>query len=195
MTASPDTKPDFAWLDVATRQLSPIMPADGGLNPQLSPDGKQIAFHVIDEGGVLNVWTQVLGSGSRKQVTFDAEAISYPAWSPDGRTLAIEIKRGDHTHVGVVPKDGGPVEMLVTAQGQSWPHSWAPDNDRIAFAGERDGVWNIYTVSRSTKEVRQITNFTSVNGYVRYPSWSPTRSLIVFVRAEHRGILWTLKLP
>ena len=62
----------------------------------------------------------------------------------------MEIKRGDSTHIGVVPRGGGPVEQLTNARGQSWPHSWAPDNDRIAFAGQRDGVWNVYTVSRRT---------------------------------------------
>jgi Tol biopolymer transport system component len=87
------------------------------------------------------------------------------------------------------------VEPLVTARGQSWPFSWAPDNDRIAFAGSRDGVWNVYSVSRTTKAVRQLTNFTSVEGYVRYPSWSKTRDAIVFERAEQRGSIWTAKLP
>jgi hypothetical protein len=43
--------------------------------------------------------------------------------------------------------------------------------------------------------VRQITDFTSVEGYVRYPSWSRTRQAIVFERAEQLGSLWTVKLP
>ena len=96
--------------------------------------------------------------------------------------------------MGVVSRDGGPVELIVTERGQSWPFSWAPDNDRIAFAGARDGVWNIYAVSRKTKKVRQLTDFNSVEGYVRYASWSPARPTIVFERAEQRGILWTAKL-
>jgi len=194
-TDSHEGNPGLAWLDVATRQLWEIGPANGAQNVRLSPDGKQIAFHVIDEGGVLNLWTQPVDGGPRTQITFDAEAMSYPTWSPDGTTLAVEIKRGDDTQIGVVPKDGGPVELLVTSPGQSWPHSWAPDNDRIAFAGARDGVWNIYTVSRTTKEVRQLTDFTSVEGYVRYPSWSRSRPSMVVVRGEQRGSLWTVKLP
>ena len=68
-----------------------------------------------------------------------------------------------------------PVEMLVTERGQSWPFSWSADNEHIVFAGSRDAVWNVYTVSRRTKAIRQITDFTSVEGYVRYPSWSRTR--------------------
>jgi Tol biopolymer transport system component len=186
----------FGWLDIVTRTLAPAsISADGVLSAHLSPDGREIAFHVIDEGGVINVWRQAIDGGPRKQVTFDSEAMSYPIWSPDGQSIVVEIKRGDHTHIGIVSKDGGPVELLVTERGQSWPFSWAPDNDRIAFAGSRDGVWNIYTISRKTKVVRQLTDFNSVEGYVRYPSWSHTREAIVFERAEQRGSLWTVKLP
>ncbi len=188
-------KLSFAWLDIGTRQLTPLpVNGDGALSPSLSPDGRQIAFHVIDEGGVINVWTQAVDGGPRTQVTFDDEAMSYPAWSPDGQSIVVEIKRGDDTRIGIVSKDGGNVEMLVSERGQSWPFSWAPDNDRIVFAGSRDGVWNIYTVSRKTKAVRQLTDFTSVEGYVRYPSWSRTRDTVVFERAEQRGSLWTARL-
>ena len=189
-------KLSFGWLDIATRQLTPVaISGHGVLSPVLSPDGRELVFHVIDEAGVINVWRQAIDGGPRKQVTFDGEAMSYPTWSPDGQSVVVEIKRGDHTHIGIVSKDGGPVEMLVTERGQSWPFSWAPDGDRIAFAGSRDGVWNIYSVSRKTKDVRQVTDFASVEGYVRYPSWSRTRDSIVFERAEQRGSLWTVRLP
>ena len=189
-------KLSFGWLNLATRQVTPVdISADGALNFALSPDGREIAFHVIDEGGVINVWRQSIDGGPRKQVTFDTEAMSYPIWTTDGQSIVVEIKRGDHTHIGLVPKDGGPVEVLVAERGQSWPFSMSRDGDRIAFAGSRDGVWNIYSVSRKTKAVRQLTNFTSVEGYVRYPSWSHTKDAIVFERAEQRSSLWTAKLP
>ena len=122
----------------------------------------------------MNVWTQPLEGGARSQVTHDAEAVSYPVWSPDGRTLAVEIKRGDQTHVGIVPSGGGMVEPVTADVGQSWPHSWSPDGLRIAFAGERNGIWNIYSVSTTTGAVAPLTRLTSSSGWVRYPAWSPT---------------------
>jgi Tol biopolymer transport system component len=193
--ASQSRKTAFALLDVTTRKLTSLAIAAAGLlNPNISPDGHDVAFHMIGADGIMNVWTQPLEGGMRRQVTYDAEGVSSPIWSPDGRSIAVEIKRGDQAHVGVISRDGGRLETVVTESGQSWPFSWAPDNDRIAFAGERDGVWNIYTVSRKTKEIRQLTSFTSIEGYVRYPSWSRTRSTIVFVRAEQRGSLWTTKV-
>jgi len=133
--------------------------------------------------------------GTRTRIATDPEAVSYPTWSRDGQSLTVEIKRGDSTHIGVVPRGGGPVERLTDAPGQSWPHSWAPDNDRIAFAGQREGVWNVYTVSRRTRAVTQVTFFTSGAGYVRYPAWSPSGSRVVFERALESANVWTMTLP
>jgi TolB protein len=142
----------------------------------------------------MNVFTRPLDGGSAAQLTFDREAVSYPAWSPDGRYLAVEVKRGESTHLAIVPATGGAMEMLVDARGQSWPHSWSPDGERVAFAGERGGVWNVWEVSRSTKQARQLTRFTSAAGYVRYPSWSPDGRRIVFERQTPSAGVWTIQL-
>jgi Tol biopolymer transport system component/DNA-binding winged helix-turn-helix (wHTH) protein len=191
----PSGRDRLGWLDMETRRTTtiPLQPGDMR-HPRLSPDGRELAFHVIEPSGVMNVWTQPL-DGARVQVTSDGEAMSYPAWSPDGRSLAVEIKRGDRTHVGVVARTGGPVEQLTFGPGQSWPRSWAPDNDRIAFAGLRDGVWNVYSVSRSTRAITPLTHFTSASGYVRDPAWSPRGNRIVFERALRTGGVWTIATP
>jgi Tol biopolymer transport system component len=84
--------------------------------------------------------------------------------------------------------------MLVEDRGQSWPHSWAPDGDRIAFAGERGGVWNIWAVSRRTRASRPLTHFTAASGYVRYPSWSPRSGRVVFERSLRTGSVWSVVL-
>ena len=188
--------PQLAWVELASRRVTSVpVPLDGVKSLRLSPDGREIAFHKIQPDGVMNVWIRPLDGGAERQVTRDREAVSYPAWSPDGRWLAVEIKRLDHTHIGVVPADGRQsVQQLTFDAGQSWPRSWAPDNDRIAFAGQRAGVWNVFQVSRTTKTVKQLTHFTSAAGFVRYPAWSPTGARIVFERSVSVGTVWTVSL-
>jgi Tol biopolymer transport system component len=119
--------------------------------------------------------------------------MSLPVKRIDGKSLAMVIKRGDKTHAGIVSAEGGPVEQLTVDDGQSRPASFSPDNANIAFAGERGGVWNIYSVSRATKHVTQLTHFT--DGTVAAPAWSPRGNRIVFVREAWTSSLWTLKLP
>jgi Tol biopolymer transport system component/DNA-binding winged helix-turn-helix (wHTH) protein len=186
----------LAWLDAVTRRITALAVDPSGItNFGLSPDGAEIAFHLAARGGTLNVWTQRLDGGPRRQVTFDQEGIGYPQWSPDGRWLAVEIMRSGETQVGVVSRDGGPVDQLTSEPGQSWPNGWAPDNDRVVFAGERGGVWNLYAVSRRTKAVTPITRFTSVAGYVRFPAWSPRGDRIAFERATVKSSLWMARVP
>jgi Tol biopolymer transport system component/DNA-binding winged helix-turn-helix (wHTH) protein len=194
MVGEPPGPGYFAWIDLATRRLTKVGEIPGGGPPSLAPDGGRIAFHVIGPEGVMNVWTQRLEDGARRQITFDREAMSFPRWSPDGRWLAVTVKRGDQTQVGIVSAEGGEVELLTSGQGQSWPYSFSPDAEQVAFGGQREGVWNIYTVSRRTKRVTQLTRYASDAGHARFPAWSPRGNRIAFVRAEWTATLWTLKL-
>jgi Tol biopolymer transport system component len=79
-----------------------------------------------------------------------------------------------------------PCASLVGAtgplSGKSWPHSFSPSGNEIVFAGQRDGIWNIYTISTKTKVQKQLTNYSKLNVFVRYPAWSTNR--IVYEYAE-----------
>jgi dipeptidyl aminopeptidase/acylaminoacyl peptidase len=74
------------------------------------------------------------------------------------------------------------------------PASWSPDGDQIAFAGQRDGVWNVWAVSRRTRVTRQLTHFSAPSDYVSYPSWSPDGGRIAFAREIRRGSVWTVQV-
>jgi len=192
---SEETGTGVWWVDPASRRATRTEVSGSDIrSPRLSPDSQSIAFHAIDANGAMNVWTQRLDGGPRRRVTDDREAISYPVWSPDGQSLALEVKRGERTQIGVVSSAGGPIELLTAATGQSWPHSWSPDGERILYAAERDAVWNIWEVSRRTRAARQLTHFSSSSGYVRYPAWSPSGSRIVFERETYKATIWTVRL-
>jgi len=160
---------------------------------RLSPDGKQVAFNVTT-GGPINVGTIPTEGGDAKQLTFDNELMGFPSWSPDGQWLAFEMKRGEDTHIVIMPSNGGPITQLTFAKGQSWSHSWSPDGDKIAFAGFRNGTWNVWWVSRSTKQQKQLTSYTKLNSFVRYPAWSPLGDKIVYEYTETTGNIWLMEL-
>jgi Tol biopolymer transport system component/DNA-binding winged helix-turn-helix (wHTH) protein len=184
------------WVDMESRRATATGITDAAIrSTRPSPDSRSIAFHLIDADGAIDVWTQPLDGGARRRLTHDPEAASYPIWSPDGRSLAVEVKRGERTQIGVVAAEGGPIELLTDDPGQNWPHSWSPDGEHIAYAAERGGVWNIREISRRTHRSRELTHFSSSNGYVRYPSWSPRGSRIVFERETDAAAIWSVRLP
>jgi TolB protein len=160
---------------------------------RLSPDGRKIVFN-SRSSGTVNVWTVPIEGGQPKQLTFDKELAGFACWSPDGKYLAFEVKRGDDTHIAIMPSNGGTTTQLTFDHGQSWPSSWSPDGDKIAFAGLRNGFWNIWWVSRSTKQQKQITKYSKLNAYVRYPAWSPLGNQIVYEQGETTGNIWTIDL-
>jgi Tol biopolymer transport system component len=160
---------------------------------RLSPDGKTIAFNAYSDSNV-NLWSYSLESETEKQLTFDHELFGFPAWSPDGKWIAGELKRNDDTYVAIVPAEGGAPVQLNSDQGQSWTGSWSPDGNKIAFAGLRNGVWNIWWISVSTREQKQVTNYTKPNSFVRYPTWSPHGDQIVYEYSELTGNVWLADL-
>lgn len=182
--------------DVSSGKQSPLTQADINVSMpfgRLAPDGRQIAFS-SSVGGALNLWTLALADGVAKQLTFDDELMGFPSWSPDSQHIAVEVKRGDDCHIAIIPRTGGTPTQLTFARGQSWPGSWSPDGDKISFAGLRDGVWNVWWVSRRAKEERRVTNYTAPNIYVRYPAWSPRGNQIVYEYAETLGNIWMAEL-
>ena len=165
---------------------------DGIESPQMSPDASQVAFNFTKDG-IINVATMPVMGGELKQLTYDRELAGWPCWSPDGQFLAFEIERGDDTHIAIISSQGGEPVQLTFARGQSWPYSWSPDGDKIVFAGARDGVWNLWWVSRSDKSVRQLTRNTKLNVYFRYPAWSPRANQIVSEYSESRGNIYLME--
>lgn len=171
----------------------PLFELDDIENPRLSPDGQQIAFN-FTQGGVVNSATVAVTGGEPKQLTFDKELAGWASWSPDGRFLALEIKRGDDTHIAIVPSKGGEPIQLTFAPGQSWPNGWSPDGDKIVFAAARDGIWNLWWVSRSDKRTKQLTQNTKLNVYFRYPVWSPSGNRIVSEYSENKGNIYVMEI-
>jgi len=88
----------------------------------LSPDGSQVAFN-SKKGGTINIWLASLKSGETRQLTFDNELAVFPCWSPDGKWLAFELKRGDDNYLAVMLSSGSAATQLISDHGKSWPHS------------------------------------------------------------------------
>ena len=156
-------------------------------------DGKLAAF-TSQRSGTPNVWVAPVAGGELRQITFDPESMGYSCWSPDGKFLALDMKRGDSTYLMMVPAGGGDPVQLTFEPGQSWAHDWSPDGDKIVFAGLRNGIWNVWWVSRSTKIEKQVTQYRRQNVYVRYPAWSPAGNQIVYEYGETTANIWMLDL-
>ncbi|MFZ0582043.1 MAG: protein kinase [Candidatus Acidiferrales bacterium] len=83
----------LALIDVAANTESSIriFPSQPTITFPVSftPDGKNVAYRVIDKG-TDNVWMQPVDGSKGHQVTeFTTDHVRYFSWSPDGKTLAV----------------------------------------------------------------------------------------------------------
>ncbi len=162
---------------------------------RLSPDGKRFAYSSTRNGGITNIWLSSADGSEQKQLTFGKIRAAFPTWSPDGKWIVYGNTDSSGTEqTAVVSSDGGDPAQLTFDKGQSWPWDWSPDSDKILFAGQRNGIWNLYWISRTTGQQKQLTNFTKLNTYVRYPAWSPAGNQIVYEYGETTGNIWLMDL-
>jgi serine/threonine protein kinase/Tol biopolymer transport system component len=182
-------------IDLNTKRKTQLltMGESGASFAVLSPDGQHVVYN-HQTNGVINIWLAKIGSAEAKQISFGTELTGFPAWSPDGKTIAFQQQHGNDTNLFMMPVSGGPIEQLTFDAGQSWAHGWAPDGDKVLFAGNRDGIWNVWWVSRSTKKEQRVTNYSRVNSFVRYPSWSPKGDQIVYEYSETTGNIWLAEI-
>jgi Tol biopolymer transport system component len=178
-------------IDPETRQQKLVMKLDRNFGSlRLSPDGTQFVTD-LSTGGIFNLWLVDAVTGKAKQLTFDKDLCSYPVWSPDGKYIAAEVQHGEDIGIGIVPSTGGPLTQLTPYHGQQWNYSWSPDSDKIIYAKrEDDSIWNVWSVSRSTKAEKRLTHYTKINAYVRYPAMSPRGNQIVYEYTETTGNIW-----
>jgi TolB protein len=98
--------------------------------------------------------------------------------SPDGTLLAIsdQSQEDRRSRIYVVPIKGGEPK-LVTQNAPSYWHGWSPDGKTLAFCGQRDGEFDVYTISAGGGDE---TRLTSAKGLDDGPEYSPDGKYIYF---------------
>jgi TolB protein len=112
--------------------------------------------------------------------------------SPDGQSLAISDSSGSSqkSSIYIVPIGGGKPRQ-VTQYSPSYWHGWSPDGKTLAYAGQRDGEFDIYTIPVSGG---QETRLTTAKGLDDGPEYSPDGEYIYF-NSERTGSMqiWRMK--
>src|SRR5919199_3821854 len=116
-------------------------------DPQLSPDGRRLAFVVTtlseDQDEYLsNIWVVDTAGGEPRRFTTGPKRDTAPRWSPDGARLAFVSERvpQQKAQLYVMPADGGePMRLTDLRNGVAYP-VWSPDSTRLAFVS-RVGGW------------------------------------------------------
>ena len=122
-----------------------INPVVGAARAALSTSGTLVYLTGAQQGaGRFSRLVTLEPDGSSSRVLLAAGNVVSPAWSPDGRRIAAEVRsRPGQRDVGVLDVATGAFEQ-ITAEGDNANPTWSSDGRRIVFYSNRSGrraIW------------------------------------------------------
>lgn len=129
----------------AIAQIKPFKPADfykipTVSDPQLSPDGKWVAYSVSEvdtakDKRVSHLWMQSWDGKESLELTHGDEPASSPRWSPDGKYLSFissrDSKKGGQ--IWLMDRRGGEGVKLTDIKGDVGEYAWSPDGKKLVM--------------------------------------------------------------
>ena len=147
----------------------------------VSPDGKRAVvgargelFSLPAEHGVVRSLTRTSGTAER-----------YPAWSPDGETIAYFSDASGEYELTLEPADGSGEPETVTDLGAGFRYQpyWSPESEKIAFIDEAMTVRIHDVTSGETTPVEQFPNWMNHYNLSTFEvSWSPDGRWLAYSR-------------
>jgi Tol biopolymer transport system component len=172
-----------------SERLQLTAPPLSALNPQWSPDGKQIAFYGSRPGEANRLYVVPAAGGAFRQLTRGESGSSAEVdvnWSPDGASLVaggiygdVSVDEQQRLALELIDVKTKQISKLPGSQGL-WSPRWSPDERYIAALGPGLRLW-LYSVETHTR-----TQLTVIGA--GWPSWSANGEYIYF--EDNPGIDW-----
>ena len=107
-------------------------------DPQISPDGKLVAYVVSQpnlekNNSTSTIWLVPTDGGAPRQLTTTTKHDRHPRWSPDGKQLLFESDRSGSQQLWLIDVAGGEARQLTTIATDAGTGLWSPDGKSIAF--------------------------------------------------------------
>jgi TolB protein len=149
--------------------------------PNWSRDG---SYFIFNRDGLIQKIPATGGTPEKIETGFATRCNNDHGISPDGASLVIsDQSQEDHRSlVYILPVTGG-TPRRITRNAPSYWHGWSPDGKTLAFVGERNGNFDIYSIP---VEGGPETRLTTAKGLDDGPEYSPDGQFIYF-NSERTG--------
>lgn len=160
-----------------------------------SPDHSRFTYVYAPRGvEVGSLWLFDRATGERTSLGRQDHGYWSPAWSPDGKALAVCSSRTGAGEVWILPLSGGPHRLLTTQGANVAQVSWSPRHDRLAFLANSTGAYELWLVRSDGAEEKRLTDqalwidpFSTLGNRAGASlAWSPAGDRIA-VSASHRA--------
>jgi len=149
-------RPDGTGLRVITdTEQYPSMP-EAAYSPSWSPDGTRLVCEVYD-GPEANLGLLEADGSGYEMLTDDSDGNRFPAWSPDGRTIAFLCHHSQFTDLWSVDLATRTYRCHTSERvGQVTSPAWTPDSGGITVSVGRTRTAAAYTVP-ATRVIEELT--------------------------------------
>jgi len=109
-------------------------------DPQLSPDGRMVAFTVsaveMDKNSSdRQIWVAPLTGGAPRQITTEGRN-SRPRWSPDSQRMSFLSSRSGSQQIWTMNPDGSDPRQITRLATEADGQIWSPDGAHFVFTSE-----------------------------------------------------------
>ena len=152
------------------------------MSPSWSPDGKFLAY-VSFEHTQPAIYMQTLANGQRTLLSQQTGINGAPAFSPDGKSLALTLSTSPgNPDVYVMSLANKQLRRITTSDAIDTEPVWSPDGASLYFTSDRGGTPQIYKVAAQGGEPQRVTFDGSYNAN---PRVSPDGKTLAFVHREN----------
>jgi Tol biopolymer transport system component len=159
--------------------------------PAISPDGRSIAFSVLQHGQTLLYAMQADGTNARI-VTDSLDLQGAPAWAPDSQSITSAANDHGVPHLFRIPVGSGSPALFIGEY--SVDPAWAPDGRFVVYSGPDIGT--TFSVKAVTAEAvaHPLPALTLTRG-ARHLALLPDGRALIYLRGEiqHKN-LWLVDL-
>lgn len=151
------------------------------ISPSWSYDGTRLAYVSFERRKPI-VYVQSLTTGARKAVAAFSGSNSAPAWSPDGKRLAVTLTKDGGSQIYMISSEGGNgATRLTNSAGIDTEPNFSPDGQSIIFTSDRGGGPQIYRMPASGGQAQRLT---FEGNYNVSPRHSPDGKSFTFIQRQ-----------
>ena len=155
------------------------------MSPAFSPDGQWLAY-VSFEGNYSSIYLQKLSTGERRRVSARAGVNGAPAFSPDGKRLALTLSgSGGNLDVYILDLATQGLTRVTTDPAIDTEPEWSHDGQQLYFTSDRSGGPQIYVAAAAANAPAKRVSFGgSYNARARL---SPDGKSLAYVTRDSGG--------
>ncbi|MDR3208545.1 MAG: Tol-Pal system beta propeller repeat protein TolB [Rickettsiales bacterium] len=153
-----------------------------GMNfaPRWSPDGRKIAFSLVDGRGASNIHEYEIETKKLRRLTNTDGINTSPSYSPDGKILAYNSNSSGSQQLHAMDLATLKSRRISYGDGRYATPAFSPDGKYLAFTKIADDTFFIGVMSPNGKNERILAG----GWYMESPSWAPNSRRLVYYETE-----------